>query len=124
MVALRVHADTVMRAAEREQGVHFQVSAAFDDRPCDQTALRDANQVDLLAGIVRIVVQLVAHSSGLPIHALKHRCDLAITNLHALDDSLIVDSFRDVVRPLGLWAGVVHTVEQSDGCHCGFGGTA
>ena len=61
LVALLVDTDSVVRRAECEKRVHFEISAAFDDRPRDKTSLRDAHDVDLFAGEVRIVVQFVAN---------------------------------------------------------------
>lgn len=110
LIALLVDAHPVVRRAKREQSVDFQVRTSFDDSPRDQATLGNANDVDLLAGEVRVVVQLVANSRGLPIHALEDRSGRAVADFNAFHDSLVVDLRPDHVNPVLQWARVVDAV--------------
>ena len=89
--ALSIDADSLVGGAEREKRVNLEISAALNDCPSDETSLRDAHNVDLLASEVGIVVQLVADGRCLPLHTLENGRDHAIADLDTFDDGLVVN---------------------------------
>jgi len=71
VITLLVDGDTLVWRAKRVKNIDVEVWTCFNDRARDEATLRDTKQIYLFASVVRIIVKLVAHYVGLPLHAHK-----------------------------------------------------
>lgn len=60
-----------MWAPERHERIHAEIGTCLDDLASDECPLRNANDVDLFACEVVVVLEFVAHDVRLPPHVIE-----------------------------------------------------
>ena len=99
VTALFVDSHALMRCTERVEHVDVETGAGLYDCARDESTLRDAEQVDLLVSVVRVVTQLVACNISLPLHPRELGRSLSIADFDTFDDGIFTNSFLDHVNP-------------------------
>lgn len=103
-----VELPALMLWPKREECVDVEPLTFLNDRSSDQTTLSEANYIDLLVCEVGVIVQPVANLRDLPIYGFENRRNEAITNLHALNQPMVINGCPDPVFPLGMGALIGH----------------